>query len=184
MLGTVAQPELISSEKLNESSLCGQVSQLLAQHPDTMLQFLPQEIAAYIGKDLGVLVAHPQHKQELAAFAKLYPWPGLNQNGQLLFEFGSWVVPPKYHGQGFGRQVLFATLLKGHQLYPGSQIIGVVEASNQRSEQILLEVGGKLLPQSGWPSNFAVLLQEGAAEIAVIDLSTVIVNKLNHQEMR
>ena len=167
-----------SKETLNHPeadlvSLSQQVSQLLAEHPDTMLQVSAADIQKCIESGLGIIVTHPHHPQELAAFARLFQWPGTNQFGQAVYEFSSWVVPEKYQGQGFGGLMLQQMVAQGKDTFPGCQIIAVIERSNTKAQHILLQAGGMVLSPRAWPSNFQILLQEGQAQIVVMDITHI-----------
>lgn len=166
------QMEMIAPEALM-NSLANQVVKLLSEHTDTMLQFSAQQILEFVENNLGVMLTNPDCPGELVAFAKLYPWAGKNEKGQLLFELGSWLVAERHQGKKLGGRVLLETMAKGLAFYPGSQFIAVVEAGNLKSQQIIQHFGGKLLAKEDWPSNFQVILQEGQASVLVFDISEV-----------
>jgi hypothetical protein len=152
-------------------SLCVKVSNLLSAHPDTMLQFTPEEIKSYVVSGMGIILTHPNDSKEVAAFAKLFTWGSNNSKGRTVYELGSWIVPCQYQGNGYGEQVLMELIKISKSIDPKSQVIGVVEKSNKKSEHILKKCGGVELHPDEWPSNFQVLLQGGRAEVAVIDIT-------------
>lgn len=153
--------------------LCNQVSQQLSLHTDTMLQFSPTQIREFIENGMGILIPHPKHPMELAGFAKLYQWPGYNQQGKVLYEFGSWVVPGKFQGEGFGKDVMSEIVKLGKQLKPDCQIVGVIEHTNSKAITIVTEAGGSILSQIDWPINLKVMLGEGHAQVEVIDVTNI-----------
>lgn len=165
--------EVYTVETINLDRLSFQVSQMLAQYPNEMLQYSGAEIATYIKTGLGVVLSHPLDPSEMAAFAKLYQWPGINQFGQVVYEFGSWIVPNKYRGQGYGYQAMYQTVARAKELEPNCQVIGVAEIHNHQSFQMMVEAGGTLLLPDEWPSNFQIRLQNGQAQLNIVDITHI-----------
>lgn len=151
-----------------------QVSELLAQHSSSMLQFSPDQIRGFVISGRGILLADPQNQTQLAAFAKLYEWPGHTEENRRLFELGSWIVPQKQRGKGYGEEVLMQTVKRGKQIDPNCQIIAVAEHTNHASQGLMIKKGGIVLPREQWPSNLEIVLQDGTANVVVIDLTNVI----------
>ena len=154
-------------------NLCMQVTQELALHPDTMLQFSATQIWEFIESGMGILIPHPHNPTELAAFAKLYQWPGHNQQGKILYEFGSWVVPAKHQNQEFGKNVLHKIVQQGKYVTPDCQIIGVTEHLNTKPIAVMSQAGGISLAKDQWPSNLKIKLGGGKAQVVVIDVSNI-----------
>lgn len=153
--------------------LCCQVTDLLGQYPDSMLQFSPHQIMDFVAKGMGTIFVNEGKDFEIVAFAKLMQWPGTTTQGAPLFELGSWLVASNYMGQGWGTKVMLDTVKKGKIAKPNAQIIGVAEHNNLKSQQVMLANGGKLLNPDQWPSNLEIVLQDGKADVVVIDITDV-----------
>lgn len=150
-----------------------QVTDLLGQYPNSMLQFSPHQIMDFVAKGMGTIFVDESKDLQIVAFAKLMQWPGTTAQGAPLFELGSWLVAENYIGQGWGTKVLLDTVKKGKIAKPNAQIIGVAEHNNLKSQQVMIANGGKLLSQDQWPSNLEIVLQDGNAEVVVIDITNV-----------
>lgn len=153
--------------------LCCRVTDLLGHYPNSMLQFSPHQIMDFVAKGMGTIFVDEGKDFEIVAFAKLMQWPGTTAQGAPLFELGSWLVATNYMGQGWGTKVMLDTVKKGKVAKPDAQIIGVAEHNNLKSQQVMLASGGKLLNPDQWPSNLEIVLQDGKADVVVIDITDV-----------
>ena len=120
-----------------------------------------------------VMLVDIKKSVELIAYARLHSWLGVNQRGQRLFEFRSWIVKPDFLDRGYGAYVLHQTAALAKGLDLNAQIVAVVEKSSQRALEILQVAGGKFLEKQEWPSNLKILLQNGAAGVNVIDITNI-----------
>lgn len=160
-------------QKINKIRLARQVHQLLDLYPNTMLVNALEEIVDFMINGQVVMLIDTKKPSKLIAYARLHPWSGINQRGQRLFEFRSWIVNPDFLNQGYGAYILHQTVALGRGLDLNAQIVAVVEKSNQRALEILQVAGGKFLDKPEWPSNLRILLQEGTAAVEVIDITDI-----------
>ncbi len=147
-------------------TFAGQVSAVLKAHTDTMLQYEPEELVTFMDAGLAVVALNEQNPHVLAAFGRLHQWEGLNDQGQVVYEFRTWVSAVK----GNGTNVLRGAIELGREIDPNSQIISIVEDSNQRANIVFQRFGGILIPR---PSNVPVVLQDGQAQVHCYDLSHI-----------
>lgn len=143
-----------------------QVSEALACHKDTMLQYSPAEIVSIIREGRGVIVVEANDCQICASFAQVSPWK--NQVGNVLaVEFRSW----KSWSNGKGLIALYGGILLSQQLYPSVPMYAVVEESNSKAQQKLLSAGAR--PYQGMPQGMKIELHEGDAKVNVFDLTSI-----------
>lgn len=112
------------------------VSQLLSQHPNTMLQFRPDQLVAAMNK--GWVVMAFTEGMQVVGFAQFWQY-GFKENGQEILEFGSWVSTVK----GCGARILKKAIQLGKEIAPTSQLIAIVEEKNTKAQSILVRVGAK-----------------------------------------
>jgi len=160
-------------QKVNQLVLARQAHRLLALYPETMLIDTPKEIVGFMNNGQTVLLVETKNPNELIAYARLHPWPKVNEHGQRLFEFRSWIVKPAYLNQGYGAYVLHQAVALAKGLDLNAQIVAVVEKRSQRALEILQVAGGKFLSREEWPNNLKILLQEGTAPVEVIDITDI-----------
>ncbi len=142
------------------------VSEELTNHPNTMLQFTPDEILESIKKGWAVLALDGNMK--LAGSARLWQY-GFNEDGQQILEFGSWLSFIK--GQGLGEKILKETVGLGKIIDPKAQIVAIVEKENKRAQEILDKVGGKIIGTKLQP---AIRTVEGEdASMIIYDITNV-----------
>jgi len=144
------------------------VSDLLKQHQGHMLQFNGyQLVEKFINPGLAVAMWDYQSKT-LMAFAKNAPWPGINEYGQQVLEFGSWITAPGYENKGIGTLMAKAAAITANCFDPNSQLIAVCAGDNTKPIDVLKKLGAI---ETDKPSNVQILLGEGQAKVIVLDMS-------------
>lgn len=172
-------PQLLSStdwlsiSNSLKADLARQASRLLSLYPETMLPSHQQEILDFIKNGRVVMLTDPLNNDMLIAYARLYEWPGLNQNHQRLFEFRSWIVNPDYLSRGYGAYILHQAVALGRGIDINAQIIAVVEKRSHRALSILDVAGGLKIPKNDWPKNLKILLKSGDNQARVIDITNI-----------
>lgn len=172
-------PKLLSGldstklKKTDQVRLARQVRQLLILYPKTMLIDTPEEIIGFMNNGQAVMLVNTKSPNELIAYARIHPWPGVNQYGQRLFEFRSWIVKPAFLNQGYGAYALHQAVALAKGLDLNAQIVAVVEKNSQRAFEVLQAAGGKALGKQQWPGNLRILLQQGTALTEVIDITEI-----------
>lgn len=112
------------------------VSEALAGHPFTMLQFSPDEIVGSINR--GCAVVALGEELEPVGFAQLWQY-GFNEDGQQILEFGSWLSFRK----GCGERLLMEAICLGKKINPTAQLVAIVEEENLKAQGILRKVGAE-----------------------------------------
>lgn len=149
-------------EKIRQACALG-VSDALALHPYTMLQFTQERIAEVMEQGCSVIAIGEDG--QLAGFAQLWQY-GFNENGQQILEFGSWLS----FQNGQGQRILLEGLKLGKLIDPEAQIIAIVEEENTRAQEILkkcgaTETGGKFSP-------YIRTVEGEAAFMKIFDITT------------
>jgi hypothetical protein len=146
-----------------------QLSEMLAVHTDTMLQFEPEVLVQeYMATGLSAILVHGE---AVISYGKLYPWPGVSTEGKTVFELGSWLTKKGFEKQGYGSQVARELVKLGGKISPNAQIIAVTELHNAKPQEILTELGG--VQTATFPSTFKVLLADGKAELVCFDMTNI-----------
>ncbi|GEM_PF-2970753 len=117
-----------------------QVSEKLKLHPFSMLQFSQEDLVGSMGQGRAILCLD-EISAQLLAFGQIWHY-GQNLEGQYIYEFGSWV---SFTRVGFGREVLKAAPQLHTQIYPGTQLLAIVETNNVRARVIMEKSGGILI---------------------------------------
>ncbi len=140
------------------------VSQALIEHPNTMLQFTSAQLVESINKGRTIMAFG--EGMALVGFAQFWQY-GFNEDGQQIFEFGSWLSFRK----GCGEKVLKEAIQLGKKINPKSQLIAIVEKENAKAQSILIKVGAKEIGSKFSP---AVRTVEGeAAFMKIFDITKV-----------
>ena len=147
-----------------------QVSQLLALHPETMLQFKPEDLVEKFMNIGDAVVIWDNNADKLIGFAKNFPWPGVNEFGHQVYEFGSWAVAPEYEGNGFGYHLAILALNSAKAKDPKAQLVAVCSVDNPKAITMLKRLGAKEAPK---PQNLQILLGEGKAAVQIIDMTNL-----------
>lgn len=161
-----------STKKLPQEkklAIATQVSTLLGQHKKHMLQFTTDQLVENF-MDSGSAVLCLDDHDELLGFAKISLWNGLNDQMQLVYEFGSWVVEPKHSNSGYGHQLAILATQTAKEIDPNCQLIAVCAGDNEKAINILLELGAS---EAVKPSNVDILLDEGQAQVVILDMSNL-----------
>lgn len=140
------------------------VSEALSGHPNTMLQFTPDQILESIDSGWSVLALG--ENLELVGFAQVWQY-GFNEGGQQILEFGSWLS----FRNGCGEKLLKATACLGKKINPTAQIVAIVEQDNLKAQEILVEVGAEEIGSKFSP---VIRTVEGeAAFMKIFDITEV-----------
>ncbi len=163
-------PDLMQLTSSQKNDIAGQVSELLKSQSTTMLQFAPDELLEkYINKgDASALLAYDTG--QLIGFAKNHRWPGENENGQSLYEFGSWLVKAEYLGRGYGELLALIASETIREKDPNSQLVAVCSVDNPKPIALLQKLGAREIPK---PSNLDIILGEGNAKVVILDMTTL-----------
>ncbi len=108
-----------------------QISQGLSVHPYTMVQFSPNQIVEAMNDGRTILCL--DNKGNLLAFGQIWHY-GQNSTGQEIKEFGSWL---SFKPGGFGVLILKSARDLHLDLYPGSQLIAIVELENKKAQKVI-----------------------------------------------
>ena len=166
LIGGIETMRLPPTRKLQ---IATSISQLIAQHPDTMLQFTPESlIEQFMDTGNAVVILDSSKDDRLIGFAKNYLWPGVNQYGQRVYEFGSWAVFPEYGRNGFGYHLAMLASDAAKAVDPQGQLIAVCSLENPKPISMLHQLGAITITK---PSNVQILLGEGNAAVEFIDMS-------------
>lgn len=139
-------------------SYAEKISGKLAKHPNTMLQYSPEQLLKAMMEDRTV-VAMDISTNQLFGFAQLWKYsPGV-------WEFGSWLsfVP------GIGRPILLAGSLIGYQIDSQAQIIAIVEKSNEPAKKSITRMGWKWIDEK----DSEKLVNPGSLQPAKMDIYDV-----------
>ncbi|MCL5091109.1 MAG: hypothetical protein M1514_03810 [Patescibacteria group bacterium] len=146
-----------------------QIGRIIATHPETMLQYTPEDLVKIMKDGRAVVVVDPQDESLCYAFAQIYPWISEDQRGRQVVgatEFRSWISNRPYQG-------IFAlrgAIALSQQRFPGIPVYAVVEANNQKAQERLLSEGAELLLEV--PNTIKVVLGEGQARVNIFALKT------------
>lgn len=144
-----------------------QVSKLIAEHRDTMLQYTPEQVKQIMDEDRAVVVIDSSGNNRMCAFAQLSPWR--NGSEQILaIEFRTWIS----NKHGGGLPALMGAVELSRERYPGISIYAVIEENNSRGQRIVRQAGAKKVPM---PSSIKVELKAGdqPAPVITYDLTNV-----------
>lgn len=111
-----------------------QVSQGLTAHPYTMVQFNPMQIMEAMNAARTILCLDKEGN--LLAFGQIWHY-GQSAKGQQIKEFGSWM---SFKKGGFGVLVLKQVRELHADLYPGSQLVAIVELENKKAQELIEEL--------------------------------------------
>lgn len=148
-----------------------QVSQALAYHRETMLQYTEEQLVEIMREGRAVIVVNPEDHDKCWAFAQISPWTQTDNNGKIVekaVEFRSWTSRKPNQGV---RALIGAVALSAIR-YPGVPLYAVVEFNNVKAQKILTEAGAQTVPM---PSSMNVELKAGEkpAEVITFDLSGI-----------
>lgn len=165
--------DTLKISKVNQFRIARQVYHLLNLYPNTLLANAPEEIVDFMNNGQVVMLIGNNGQNELIAYSRLHRWSGVNQSGQRLFEFRSWIVNPNFLKQGYGAYVLHQTVALGKGLDLNAQIIAVVEKRSRRALEVFQVAGGKFLERKEWPTNLKILLKGGEQSVKVVDITDI-----------
>ncbi|MBI2593860.1 hypothetical protein HYW44_04435 [Candidatus Daviesbacteria bacterium] len=118
----------------------GLVSEKLAHHPNTMLQYSPPEIFKAMIDRRSVVITNPR-TGNLLAFAQV--WKYGSNDGRDIYEFGSWsAYKDDEYKNGNGRLALLAGPILVREIDPSAQAIAIVEKTNKKAQKIITDFGG------------------------------------------
>jgi len=146
------------------------VSELLGLYPEHLLQFSPEQIIGDFMDTGDAVLAVDAGRDNLIGFAKNYLWLGKNDQGQPVFEFGSWVVSPRYLDQGFGHKLVYMALDIAKQKFPSAQIVAICASDNPKAVGILKELGAF---ETVKPTNVKIILGEGQIPVMILEMSKI-----------
>lgn len=153
-----------------KTNLAVQASNLLKPYIEHMLQFPPNVLLTeFINTGQSVLI-YDQMGLNLIGFAKNSLWSGFNEQGQPVFEFGSWVVKPGHTDHGYGHYLAKLAIKSAKDLDPNCQLIAVCASDNDKPINILKQLGAFECEK---PSNVKILLGEGQAKVKFIDMTHI-----------
>lgn len=150
------------------------VSQALIEHPNTMLQFTPEQLVDSINKGWAVLALG--EKLEPVGFAQLWQY-GFNEGGQQVLEFGSWLSLRK----GCGEKLLYEAVCLGRKINPTAQIIAIIERENSPAQTILQKTGAEEIGNKFSP---VIRTVEGEAALMKVFDITRILSEKSEKEMK
>lgn len=140
------------------------ISASLTEHPNTMLQFTPDQILDSINKGSAVIALG--EGLEIVGFAQLWQY-GFNENGQQILEFGSWLS----FRNGCGEKLLKEAVYLGTKINPTAQIVAIVEEENLKALEILKKVGAE---EIGYKFSPVIRTVEGeAAFMKIFDVTRI-----------
>lgn len=141
------------------------VSNALAEHPFTMLPYSPEQILESM--DQGRSVIALGKGLEVVGFAQIWKY-GLNEDGQQILEFGSWLS----FGGGCGEGLLLEAVCLGKRINPTAQIVAIVEQENIKARAILSRIGAEEIGSKFSP---AIRTVEGeSAFMKIFDVTTIV----------
>lgn len=140
------------------------VGERLPKHPNTMLQFTPDQILESINSGRAIIALEDQ---EVVGFGQLWQY-GFNQDGQQILEFGSWLSIRS----GCGARILREAISLGKRIDPTAQLIAITEKENLRVQDVLREAGAKELYSK--PSPVIRTVEGEAALMKVFDITSCI----------
>lgn len=158
--------ELAHLPWVRKLQLATQISDILKEHTDTMLGYEPEQLIEFMDKGLAVIALGDHDLDKLAAFGRLHPWEGKNERCQTVFEFRTWISTKK----GNGINVLKKAVGLGKLIDADPQIIAIVEAHNDRANQVFTKFGGTKIYR---PGNVSIVLNDGQAEVNCYDLTNI-----------
>ena len=121
-----------SNDKLFEYAT--KVSEGLAEHPYTMVQFNPRQLVEVIKEGRTILCL--DENGNLFSFGQIWHY-GESPQGQAIKEFGSWI---SFQEGGFGVLVLKAARELHSFLYPDSKFVAIVEIENKKAQKVIEEL--------------------------------------------
>lgn len=147
----LTEEQLKQLPKKRKLELGRQVSELIATHKETMLQYTARQVEEIINDGRAIVVV--DSSQTLCAFAQLSPW--CNQNGEVkAIEFRSWIS----NSSGAGLLALKGAAALNQKKYPSVPLYAVIEENNERAQQIVIGIGAKEVPM---PDSIKVVLKAG-----------------------
>jgi len=145
-----------------------QVSQLLSLHQEHMLQFSPQELLGqYINTGNAVAIWDTILKQ-VVGFAKNHLWPDTNENGQLVREFGSWIVVPEFLKHGLGSKLAIAASKSAQEIDPSGQLVALCATDNYKAITLLYKLGAQEIQR---PNNVPSILPIGEITLDLTNIN-------------
>jgi len=111
-----------------------QISQKLATHPSTMIQYSPEFLINAMLSYKSV-VAFNGETDQLVGFGQLWKYE------EKVLEFGSWLALVK----GVGKDIIVAGSKLSQKIEPNNNVIAIVEHSNKIPQICIERLGGKYL---------------------------------------
>lgn len=118
------------------ASCAHKISEALLAHPNTMLQYKPDEILDSIQKGWAVVALGKGF--QTVGFAQFWEY-GFNEDGQQILEFGSWLS----FREGVGGKILKQAISLGKRINPNAQLIAIAEEENLKAQGILKKMGSE-----------------------------------------
>jgi len=150
--------------------IAAKVTVLLKQYKDTMLQFKPEELIIKFFDPGDAIVLLKKNTNQLIGFVKNKLWPGKNEYGQKVYEFGSWIVNKEFQHKGYGHYLAKLAVKSLKEKKPKAQLIAVCDLNSKKAIEILKQLGSKEINK---PKNVEVLLGEGQAKVVILDMSII-----------
>lgn len=143
-----------------------QVSELIAEHKATMLQYTAQQVEEIMNESRAVVVINSS-RNSMCAFAQLSPW--CDSSGKVMAtEFRSWIS----NRHGGGLPALRGAVKLNQEKYPGVSMYSVIEENNRRAQRIVMQAGAEEVPM---PNSIKVILKAGdqPAPVRTYDLTKI-----------
>lgn len=143
---------------------------LLKKHKKHMLQFNQNELITKFFNSGDSAVLLDKKTSCLIGFSKNMLWKGKNEQGNKVYEFGSWIVDKKYQNKGYGHYLakLASKTLKEKDVK--AQLIAVCDSQNTKPINILKKLGALEISK---PKNVKIILGEGQAKVKILNLSVI-----------
>lgn len=107
------------------------ISGALAEHPLTMIQKNPGELLEAMKQGSTILYLETK-TVKLLGFGRIWEYKK-DEVGQQIYEFGSWLSFEK----GAGKVVLAAARDLSSKLFPGKQLVALVEPENKKAQVVI-----------------------------------------------
>lgn len=109
------------------------ISGALAEHPLTMIQKNHRELLEVMRQGRAILYLETE-TANLLGFGRIWEYKK-DEVGQQIYEFGSWLSFEK----GAGKVVLAAARDLSFNLFPGKQLVALVEPGNKKAQGVIEE---------------------------------------------
>jgi len=143
---------------------------LLKTHKKHMLQFDQKELIEKFFNTGNSVVLLEKISNQLIGFSKNMPWEGVNEQGNKVYEFGSWVVNKKYQKKGYGYYLAKLASKTLKEKDKNAQLIAVCDSQNIKPINILKKLGASEIKK---PKNVDVILGKGKAKVKILNLSVI-----------